>query len=89
LDPSENFKVFPSPAVNEVNLAFSSSSPYQAKLQILDVVGNVISNTLVDVQIGPNQFKTDLGKLKPAAGIYFICLRTPEQMVTRKFIISK
>jgi hypothetical protein len=88
-DPLDGLEVFPSPAIKEVNVAFNSKNFFKAKLQILDVVGNVINNTAIDVQPGANLFKTDLSKLKAAAGMYFVCLRTPEGVITRKFIISK
>jgi len=88
-DQFDNINIFPSPATKEINIAFSSKNFLKARLQILDAVGNVLGNEAVDVQLGNNLFKTDLSKFQAAGGMYFICLRTPEGTVTRKFIISK
>lgn len=85
----EEVNVFPSPASSEVNLSFNSDKNYATELLVLDNVGKIISKTEVDVRIGYNLLKTDLVRLHPAPGMYFLSLKTPSGTLTRKFIIAR
>lgn len=85
----EEVNIFPSPARNEVNLSFLSDKNYVTEILVLDNVGKIISQTEVEVRNGSNLIKTDLVRLHPAPGMYFLSLKTPSGIHTRKFIIAR
>jgi hypothetical protein len=88
-EPVGDINVFPSPARTEVNLAFNSKSNFRGRLQVIDNVGNTISQSEVEVHTGSNILKTDLSMMRPTPGMYFVCLQTPAGQLTRKFIIGR
>lgn len=85
----EEVNVFPSPAKDEVNLSFNSDKNYYTEILVIDNVGKIISQTGVEVRNGFNLIRTDLVKLHAAPGMYFLSLKTPSGVLTRKFVINR
>lgn len=89
---SENFpvdvRVYPSPSPGEVSISFNSETGYSAELRILNLQGIELSRSLVGVRVGLNNFHLNFSNHHPSPGVYLIQLKTPEGILTRKFIIG-
>lgn len=75
-----NFRVYPNPAKNELNINTTSS---MKNVKIINSLGQTVLNNSVS---GTN-YKVNTSSFKD--GIYFVQIETTNGMITKKFIISE
>jgi hypothetical protein len=80
--------VYPSPASDQVNIGFTSKKNSNARLNIIDILGNTIYRSVVEITTGSNLLHINLGIIQPPNGVYFVHLETPDGLFTQKFIIG-
>lgn len=66
----ENFIVYPNPITDEVNIGFYFNLYSTENLHILDLCGNIVYQTFLDLKYGTNDIKIKLPNLDK--GIYFL-----------------
>lgn len=64
--------VYPNPTETVSTLSLQSPIPFDAKLQVLGMGGQILSQRIVNVQVDNNKFEVDLSSFP--AGIYFVNL---------------
>lgn len=66
--PSADLKIFPLPARDELNIAFTSATGGQCEMSLTDQLGRLIKKQPLAISAGANTLKVDVGRL--GAGIY-------------------
>ncbi|MFH0895216.1 MAG: M4 family metallopeptidase [Bacteroidota bacterium] len=82
----ETFVVYPNPANNILNIAFSSIRNMDVVLSMTDVVGRIVWNEKIS-NAGKHNSEIQLEKLQP--GIYFVTLYSADATLTKKVIIER
>ena len=81
---SPEFRIYPNPANNEINLSISQfDNMTTSSIEIFNTLGESVKK--LSVQDSP--FKIDISDLN--AGIYFITLASGKTVSTKKFVLSK
>lgn len=86
---SEKFNIFPNPASGIVQIEFDPGQRKKIEIQILDLMGQVVMDLGEDLyEKGVNQVSWNPD---PALinGVYFVRLRTGEEMQLRKLILNR
>ncbi len=87
-EPAINdFNLFPNPAKEEVNVAFSASQNESIQVRVFDMVGKTILNQNFNVESGYNKFSLDLTLMNK--GIYFVELTNSSERIVKKLILEK
>ncbi|MDI1322004.1 MAG: fibronectin type III domain-containing protein [Algoriphagus sp.] len=81
----DEFKVYPNPTRNTLNLEFYSPITYQAQIELIDMAGKVSMTQAAEIKEGQNHFILDLTAQNP--GAYFIRLAGAKSYYQRKIII--
>lgn len=81
------FAVYPNPARNFANLAFTAAAGGHAAISVINQSGSVVFSQSVMVNAGANNRKLDIGNL--ANGIYFVKIQTGAVTQMAKLVISK
>ena len=79
--------VFPNPAKDEINLSLISASNDDAIVNIVNIGGRVVINSVYPIVVGPNNIKMNASSLK--SGIYFIKVVVGKDSYRSKIIINK
>ncbi|MFW5767533.1 MAG: C10 family peptidase [Bacteroidota bacterium] len=92
IDNAETVKgvsLFPNPANEQVNLAFSLSRPSMVEVEIYDMLGKTIGTAVVNGNAGYQ--KIDLSSLinLPESGIFLVDITANEETLTKKLSILK
>jgi hypothetical protein len=69
-DKDKGYSFFPNPVQNEVFYQFSTESEEKIKIEIVDVLGRIISTKIMTASPGINNLRTDMSSLIP--GSYLI-----------------
>ena len=87
-EPAINdFNLFPNPAKEEVNVAFSASQNESIQVRVFDMVGKTILNQNFNVESGYNKLSLDLTLMNK--GIYFVELTNSSERIVKKLILEK
>jgi hypothetical protein len=65
----KGYSFFPNPAQDEVFYSFNSESEENIEIEILDVLGRVISTKILNATIGNNNLRADMSSLIPGSYI--------------------
>lgn len=79
--------VYPNPATNAVNILFEAQQNEPATIQIVDVLGKLVTRQNFETNIGINEFNFDTQNVP--AGIYFVKLQAGKTQLTQKLLIVK
>ena len=84
-----NFRIFPNPAINKVNIDFLAENDSKLIITILNAYGqNLFQETMENLdRAGINSFTIDLSLF--GSGVYYIVLQSANKNVTRKLILGK
>ncbi|HRH66049.1 MAG TPA: M43 family zinc metalloprotease [Bacteroidia bacterium] len=82
-----DFTLYPNPAKDEVNIAFSASQDEFIQIRVFDMVGKTIRDEKINVASGMNKFSIDLALLNK--GIYFVELTNSTERLVKKLILEK
>jgi hypothetical protein len=69
-DKDYGYSFFPNPVQNEVFYQFSAETDEKIKIEIVDVLGRIISTKILTANPGVNTLRTDMSSLIP--GSYLI-----------------
>ena len=86
MQQANKIKVWPNPFFQSVNISVESISGGPAKMLLYDATGKILSQRMVQLQEGNNQFDFD-GMANFPAGIYY--LRFVNQEKTEHFKLIK
>jgi PKD repeat protein len=77
-------KLFPNPAVQDVQIAFNARTDDRAALRVLDMSGRLLHEIQTDIHSGANMLPLRVSQLVP--GIYFLEIRDAAGVQTVKFV---
>ncbi|MBN1340927.1 MAG: DUF4397 domain-containing protein [Bacteroidales bacterium] len=84
----DDFNVYPNPAGNFINVNYTLNENAEIILEVIDLLGKtVISRTEGQTAEISNTVSLDLGGLKN--GMYFVNLRTADEVIVKKFQIAR
>ncbi len=81
--------LYPNPASQDVNLAFSLSQPETVHIKVYDMLGKTLAETNFNAPIGYQKVRINQFVDFPEAGLYFVDIEVKGQVVTRKLSIIK
>ncbi len=89
LERQGNFRIFPNPAIDKVNIDFLAENDSKLDITILNAYGqNLYQVTLEDLdRSGINSFAIDLSLFD--GGVYYIIMKNANKIVTRKLILGR
>ena len=79
---NENVNIFPNPATDVINVSFTSSD--DAEITVFNIVGGIVYNN----QNVTNK-TNEIDMSQEANGIYFVRVKSGDQIVTKKLILAK
>jgi len=85
----ENLSIFPNPAVNQVNISFTSASDMNATVYIYNVNGVLVSREVTGVFTAGESSMVQLDASKWSQGAYFVRIIQGDKSAYGKFIIAK
>jgi hypothetical protein len=84
IDNTENFKVFPNPANDQINIMLTSNLNESVEISVFDCRGNLVLNHQVQINMGKNNFRLKINDLY--AGLYFVRINSNQTQVNKRFI---
>ena len=82
-----DLEIYPNPAENEFELIFLLSSRQDIEISIINNLGQEISKNKIDDFIGQYKEKVNVSSL--SKGVYFVQLKTNNEIYNKKLILSK
>ena len=81
-------ELYPNPAVDRVELSYNANFDKELSLRIIDMTGrNTYINKQTEVAEGLNVLSFDLREVP--SGIYLLEINNGEEIVTKKFMVTK
>lgn len=88
-DIEDNISLFPDPAINQLNIAFSAAQEsLDVSLYITDMLGKILQTEKINIVKGANLFELKLDDRLPA-GCYTVTIVTSDVRVGKPFLIEK
>jgi uncharacterized repeat protein (TIGR01451 family) len=84
---ADNVLIFPNPTNNYFTMLISSTQNTRGVLSIFDISGREVSVKNVELQLGENKLTENTSILQ--SGIYFVQLKTGEEKISKKLIVTK
>jgi hypothetical protein len=84
---SGKLAVFPNPVAVTANLSFKSAANGKASIVVTDQTGATVLTQQVNVAIGDNLKKLDVGTL--ANGVYFVKIKTGDTVEVARIVVTK
>ncbi len=81
-----DFKIFPNPGLDDINLVFNQSINISGKIVIYNILGNKIYSEYIDY-FG-YQYKISISKLDLSKGLYFVKVSILNKSKIRKMLIK-
>lgn len=81
----ENITVYPNPATDYLFISMNASSIEHASLKIMNLVGQQVFESEVNLNIGFNELEIPINELRP--GIYLITITTDKQVFSNKVVV--
>jgi hypothetical protein len=83
------FQNYPNPFNPNTKISFSIPTKTKVKLEIIDLLGNVLSTLINSQEMNPGNYEFDFDGSDLASGIYFYSVKTSEFYQTKKMIFLK
>ena len=84
----EEFRLFPNPASQSINVQFSVNRPSTTNMKITNALGAIVQSYEPSVfNAGFYNEKLDISDL--ISGIYYLSINNGEQIISRKFVVIK
>ena len=80
-------KIYPNPANSNATLIFNLINKSKVNLSIINILGEVVSNESYDMSAGNKYINLNINELNN--GIYYANLSINDEIVSKKFIITK
>lgn len=87
LEVKDELKLYPNPAVNEVNLVFTSASDQQLQLVVSNMFGQVVYEEGKAITEGDNRMTLDLANI--ANGVYVVSFIGENTRISQRVIVQK
>lgn len=78
--------VYPNPTSNSVNVSLKLNQASNVSIEVLNALGQVISTSKVNGQLGENIINVDLNDATP--GVYFVKVKTGTSESTKKLVVE-
>ncbi len=78
--------IFPNPASNSVNVSLKLNQAGNVNIEVLNALGQVISSSKINGQLGENVINVDLNDAAP--GVYFVKVKTATSESTKKLVVE-
>ena len=82
-----DLEIYPNPAENEFELIFLLSSRQDIEISIINSLGQEISKNKIDDFIGQYKERIDVSSF--SKGVYFVQLKTNNEIYNKKLILCK
>jgi len=79
-----NFRIFPNPATDEIQMSYVSQKSGQLRLQIIDLQGKILHQEMILTQNGTNASTINISQLR--RGLYMCRIMDENNFETIKFI---
>ena len=79
-------KLYPNPAVDNVNLELISPASGNAAVLVIDITGKVLLTNSYDIEMGTNTFRMNVSDL--SSGNYFMEVRVNGEIVRERFVVK-
>jgi hypothetical protein len=83
---SHNMNIFHNPSSGNLQIEFTSEKPSLAKMEVINLLGEILSEENISIHQGRNSYPEKLSTLNN--GIYFLKITLKETIITKKFIIE-
>ncbi|MBL0340620.1 MAG: DNRLRE domain-containing protein [Bacteroidetes bacterium] len=81
-----SLQVFPNPVQNELNISLVASEAHSAFMRITDITGKDVYNQPLELKEGQNGYSFVVDKW--TKGIYFVTIRSANEVINRKIVIQ-
>ncbi len=78
---------YPNPFIEKQTIPFQNSKTQRVTIKLLDITGKIIQ-TLVDEELTPGSYTTEIYPRNQGSGLFLIAIETPDSMLTRKVFIN-
>lgn len=82
----QSLSAYPNPASGNVFVNYSLSTPATVSIEVYDVLGSKLRQTVNDQEAGGHHSTINLEKLPD--GVYFLQIRAGNQVALQKIIVS-
>jgi acetyl esterase/lipase len=82
-----DLNIYPNPAQNLLNIAFTSASNLDYTINLLNSLGQRVHSRQLNANIGNNNYSLDICQLK--AGLYVLQMQQEGKMISKKFIVTE
>lgn len=84
-----DLSIYPNPATNNANLELISSKPTKLRIELVDILGNIVSEVISSkfITAGKFEFKLDLSNLNN--GVYFVKVISSSELKSIPITIVK
>lgn len=79
--------LYPNPTTDKLSIAINSKKSTKGLINVLDITGKVLYTQTIDFEIGKNIISQSTTELP--SGIYFVQVKSDEQLVTKKLVVIK
>ena len=83
----ENVSLFPNPTKGNIQLNFDATSDHNSEIKIQNTLGVTVKELHIPAYVGNNFYDVNLSNLPN--GNYILSLRSKDQIVYKKFIVSE
>ncbi len=89
IETAVNVSVYPNPTKNSVNISYDLTKNTDVSIEVIDLTGKVVLIPLLNVskEVGAQSENIDLSTMK--GGVYFVVIRTAENVQSTKLIVNK
>lgn len=81
-----NLSIYPNPASNLVNMAFTLNQPEKVNIKIFNAIGQELSSRNENFVTGNNNVSINLNNYKP--GLYFVKSTYKNKVITKKLVVE-
>jgi hypothetical protein len=86
IENKEDFTIFPNPASESINLDFYSASKQTVKIEVTNVLSQMVMSINKEVEVGNNHIQLSTEKFIP--GNYFVNVIDAQKSMTKKVVIK-
>ena len=86
MESINNVSLFPNPTDSEINISFNLAQTAKVKVELTDLQGKIIQNSLIHANEGGNLIILPVESL--SSGTYFAVLNLNGQKSTYKFVVK-
>jgi hypothetical protein len=82
----DDIEIYPNPADNQLNIAFSAKDNVDLNISLIDISGRAIMQNMYSANSGTNLIKIDINNI--SRGIYFLNIMENNSSLNYKVIVK-